>query len=120
MQDVKHAVSHHHFLTALAGAGNGLFQLRFAHHAKTSISPTTHRVFQFNRRNGGGSQFTNHNTGCSVGKIARLFQCVTRRQRRRQHADYRIARTGHVIHFLRLRRHMQWRFARLQQRHPLF
>ena len=52
MQDVEHAVGHHHFLTALAGAGYGLFQLRLAHHAKASVGPTAHGVFQFNRGNG--------------------------------------------------------------------
>ncbi len=74
MQDVEHTVGHYHFLAALAGAGNGLFQLRFAHHAKASIGPTAHGVFQFNRRNSGGPQLTNDNTGCGVSKIARLFQ----------------------------------------------
>ena len=120
MQDVEHAVRHHHFFTAFARGGNGHFQLVFGHDAKAGIRTPTHRIFQLDWRNGGGSEFTDDHARRGVREVARFFQGVPRRQRRRQHANHRITGTGHVVHFLRLGWHMQRRLARLQQRHALF
>ena len=119
VQNVEDAIGHHHFFATLTRRGDRLFQLFFAHHAKTGIGTSAHRVFQLDWRNGGSPQLADHHTGRGVSEIAGLFQRVTRRQRRRQHADNRVACPGDVIHFLRLGRHMQRRTTRLQQRHTL-
>ena len=52
VQNVEHAVGHHHFFTTLARGGNGHLQLVFGHDAKTGIRTTAHRVFQLDWRNG--------------------------------------------------------------------
>ena len=52
VQNVEHAVGHHHFFTTLARGGDGYLQLVFGHDAKTGICTTAHRVFQLDWRNG--------------------------------------------------------------------
>ena len=119
MQNVEDAVGHDHFLAALARGRYRLFEFRFAHHAEAGLSPPANRIFQFDRRNGGGSQLTDHHARRGVSEIAGLFQGVAGGQGRRQHANHRVAGAGDIVHFLSLGRHMQRRTPRLQQRHPL-
>ena len=49
VQNVEHAVGHHHFLATLTRGSDRYFQLIFTHHAKTGFGPATHRVFQLDR-----------------------------------------------------------------------
>ena len=120
MENVKDAIGHYHFFTAFTRCRYGQLQFLFGHHAKAGICASTYSVFQLDRRNRGRPQFADHHTSRRIGKEAGFFQRITRCQCCRQHTNHRVARTGNVIHFLRLSWHMQRCFTRLQQRHPLF
>ena len=120
MQNVEHAVGHHHFLAALARLLDRDFKLRFVHDAEALFRTRMNGVFQLDRTDGRSAQLADHNPCRRVRHKAGILKGVACRQGRRQHADHGIARAGYVEHFLRLRRQMQRRFARLQQRHAVF
>ncbi|VTT28957.1 Uncharacterised protein [Klebsiella pneumoniae] len=119
MQNVEHAVGHHHFLAALARLGDFSNQLCFIHHAKAGFRARMNGVLQLNRGNRRGPQFTDHHARRGIRQEAALFQRIACRQRGRQYANHRITGTGNVEHFLRLGWHMERLFARLQQRHTV-
>jgi hypothetical protein len=75
VQNVEHAVGHHHFLAALARAATACFSsLRSSRQNRSQPGRT---AFSSSiGENGGGTQFTDHHARRRVGKVAGLFQVL--------------------------------------------
>ncbi len=119
MQQIEHAVGHHHDIAARARCGDPQQQLLLGDQAFLARCRTVQRELEFRAARRSGTQLGDDDSGRDVRQPHGVRHVLARRDSGGERRDHRIAGAGDVEHLARLGGQVQGRFSRPQQAHAL-